>query len=60
RDIRTQGGWTIAQNKATCTVYGMPRAAAEIGAVQEQLPDWDISRAVLKAAAKTNPKVQNA
>lgn len=60
RDIRTQGGWTIAQDEATCTVYGMPRAAAEIGAVREQLPDWDISRAVLKAAAKTNPKVQNA
>ena len=60
RDIRTTGGWTIAQDEATCTVYGMPRAAAEIGAVQEQLPDWDISRAVLKAATHTNPKVQNA
>ena len=60
QDIRHQGGWTIAQDEASCTVYGMPRAATEIGAVQEQLPDWDISRAVLKAAAKTEAKVQNA
>jgi len=59
-EIRNQGGWTIAQDEATCTVYGMPRAAVEIGGVHEQLPHWKISQAALKAAAMTRQKVQNA
>ena len=29
---------TIAQDEASCIVYGMPRAAADLGAVGEQLP----------------------
>ena len=30
--------YTIAQDRATSTVYGMPKAAAEAGAVREELP----------------------
>ncbi|WP_370675877.1 chemotaxis response regulator protein-glutamate methylesterase [Pleomorphomonas sp. PLEO] len=37
-DIRLGGGHTIGQNEATSIVYGMPRAAFEIGAVERQLP----------------------
>ena len=37
-DIRLGGGRTIGQNEATSIVYGMPRAAFEIGAVERQLP----------------------
>lgn len=37
-DIRLGGGHTIGQNEATSVVYGMPRAAFEIGAVERQLP----------------------
>lgn len=29
---------TIAQDRATCTVYGMPKAAAELGAAERILP----------------------
>jgi two-component system, chemotaxis family, protein-glutamate methylesterase/glutaminase len=36
--IRNAGGRTIAQDEATSTVYGMPRAAADIGAAQKILP----------------------
>lgn len=50
-DIRAKGGFTIAQDEDTSIVYGMPRAAADCGAVQEQLPISKISNAVLKAAA---------
>jgi two-component system chemotaxis response regulator CheB len=32
------GGRTIAQSAATCIVYGMPRAAVELGAAREVLP----------------------
>ena len=40
--MRQHGATTIGQDKATCIVYGMPRAAYERGAVQKQLPLADI------------------
>lgn len=35
--IRDRGGRTIAQDEATCVVYGMPREAVTLGAAQEVL-----------------------
>jgi two-component system chemotaxis response regulator CheB len=37
-NIRQAGGRTLGQDEATCVVYGMPRAAFELGAVERQLP----------------------
>jgi len=42
---------TIAQDEATCTVYGMPRAAVRLGAVTVELPLDRIPHAILKTAA---------
>lgn len=36
--MRQAGASTIGQNESTCVVYGMPRVAHEIGAVERQLP----------------------
>ncbi|HEY9613393.1 chemotaxis response regulator protein-glutamate methylesterase [Allocoleopsis sp.] len=36
--LREKGWHTIAQNQATCVVYGMPKAAVELGAAVEILP----------------------
>jgi len=36
--LRQRGATTFAQDEATCVVYGMPRAAWELGAAQRQLP----------------------
>lgn len=33
--MRQAGAWTIGQDQASCVVYGMPREAAEIGALDE-------------------------
>ena len=44
--IKAAGGRTIAQDKATCTVYGMPKAAVEMGVVDEVLPLDQIGRSV--------------
>lgn len=37
-DMRSSGALTLGQNKETCTVYGMPMVAFNIGAVMKQLP----------------------
>ncbi|WP_033985294.1 chemotaxis protein CheB, partial [Pseudomonas aeruginosa] len=31
-------GYTLAQDEATCVVYGMPREAVELGAAEDVLP----------------------
>ncbi len=36
--IRKVGGITVAQDEASCVVYGMPKAAADRGAAQAVLP----------------------
>ncbi len=36
--IYRAGGFTIAQDQASSVVYGMPRAAAEVGCVRQVLP----------------------
>jgi two-component system chemotaxis response regulator CheB len=36
--MREAGAKTLGQDEATCVVYGMPRAAYELGAVERQLP----------------------
>jgi chemotaxis response regulator CheB len=36
--LRKSGALTIAQDESTCVVYGMPKAAAELGAAVEILP----------------------
>ena len=42
---------TIAQDEATSVVYGMPKAAAEMGAAERVLPLPRIARAILDAVA---------
>ena len=37
-NIKDNGGITIAEDKSTCTIYGMPKAAFETGKVDLVLP----------------------
>jgi two-component system chemotaxis response regulator CheB len=37
RAVHHAGGMTIAQEESSCTVYGMPRAAIELGGVQRTM-----------------------
>jgi two-component system, chemotaxis family, response regulator WspF len=46
--LRSAGWHTIAQDRATCVVYGMPKAAAELDAAEEILPVSAIGSACLK------------
>ncbi len=51
RAIKRAGGPTIAQDEATSAVFGMPRAAIELGAVDRVLPIEEIPRALLELVA---------
>ncbi|MEZ1728157.1 protein-glutamate methylesterase/protein-glutamine glutaminase [Pseudomonas aeruginosa] len=50
--IRQAGGYTLAQDEATCVVYGMPREAVELGAAENVLPLERIAAALLQQAAR--------
>lgn len=49
--MRNAGARTFGQNEKTCVVYGMPRVAHELGAVEMQLPLGSIGEEILKSAA---------
>lgn len=46
--IKEAGGDTIAEDEASCVVFGMPRAAIESGCVDEVLPLDRIAERILK------------
>jgi two-component system chemotaxis response regulator CheB len=47
--IKKKGGRTLAEDKSTCVVWGMPRAAVETGAVDEVLPLEEIPGGIVRA-----------
>ncbi|MBS2030374.1 MAG: chemotaxis response regulator protein-glutamate methylesterase [Deltaproteobacteria bacterium] len=48
-EMRRQGARTFAQDEATCVVFGMPRAAWELGAVESMLPLDQLAIAIRRA-----------
>jgi two-component system chemotaxis response regulator CheB len=49
RSIFRAGGFTIGQDEATCTVYGMPRVCAEMGILSRVVPLSQIPTQILEA-----------
>ena len=45
-EMKKQGAYTIAESEETAVVYGMPRAAKEIGAAIKILPAYNIAREI--------------
>lgn len=52
--LRQAGAATIGQDESTSVVYGMPRAAWELGAVQQQLRLGNIAEAILRACGQSS------
>jgi two-component system chemotaxis response regulator CheB len=48
-EMRKAGAYTIAQDEASCVVFGMPRAAIELGAAESVLPLGAIAPDMLRA-----------
>ena len=45
-EMRKQGAWTLGQDEKSSIVYGMPKAAWELGAVQRQVSLSDMADAI--------------
>lgn len=56
-EMRRAGAVTFAQDEASSVVYGMPRAAAELGAATHVLPLDRLARAVMEQIAKRADRV---
>jgi len=54
KSLKDQGAKTIGQNEASSIVYGMPKVAWEIGAVEKQISLEDIPQALVNALSKAS------
>lgn len=52
--MRETGARTLGQDEATCVVYGMPRAAFELGAVERQSSISRMGAQILAACSQTS------
>jgi two-component system chemotaxis response regulator CheB len=50
KELQEAGAHTVAQDEATCVVFGMPREAIKLGAVRQVLPMADIPAQIVRAA----------
>ena len=61
--MKESGAYTISQDEATCVVYGMPKEAVKLGAVNEVVPLPGIPQAIfnsLGGASKSEQKRKKA
>jgi two-component system chemotaxis response regulator CheB len=50
--MKQRGAVTIAQDEATCIVFGMPKEAIKMGAVDEIIPLPAIAQRIMDALAE--------
>ena len=55
-DVKKNGGITISEDQATCTIYGMPKATFETGKVDMVLPIHEIADAIIKIVKESGEK----
>jgi two-component system chemotaxis response regulator CheB len=57
-DMRNAGAYTLAQDEASCIVFGMPREAIALGGADEVAPLSEMSRKVMARLAAMGDRVQ--
>jgi len=55
QELKQAGAATIAQDEASCVVFGMPKEAIRLGCVDQVLPLGQIAPAILKATQSRHP-----
>ncbi|HEV7967244.1 MAG TPA: chemotaxis response regulator protein-glutamate methylesterase [Candidatus Acidoferrales bacterium] len=56
KSLRDSGAMTIAQDAESCVVYGMPKAAAELGAAAQILPIPAIAQYLMKSLKRESQR----
>jgi two-component system chemotaxis response regulator CheB len=46
--IRNKNGPTVAEAESTCVVFGMPKAAVEVGGAEKIAPLHEIAQEIIK------------
>jgi two-component system, chemotaxis family, protein-glutamate methylesterase/glutaminase len=57
-DMQNAGAYTLAQDEASCVVFGMPREAIAMGGASEIAPLSEMSRRVMARLASMGERVQ--
>jgi two-component system chemotaxis response regulator CheB len=57
KHLHDKGALTVGQNRETCVVYGMPRAASELGALDKELPLDEIAGELCRLAEAAKQRV---
>jgi two-component system, chemotaxis family, protein-glutamate methylesterase/glutaminase len=52
KEMCDAGATTVAQDEATCVVYGMPKAAVDLGGAQKSVPLDQVARHLLEFDAR--------
>ena len=53
KEMHDAGAYTLAQDEASCVVYGMPREAVKLGAADRILPLGALAAAIMRGKAET-------
>jgi two-component system chemotaxis response regulator CheB len=52
--VAQAGGFTIAQDEASCVIFGMPKQAIELGAARSVLPPAAIAATLIEVVLRTS------
>ncbi len=55
-EMKKAGSYNLAQDEATCVVFGMPKEAIAVGAVDETVPLHDMAKRVLSHVTSMGPQ----
>jgi two-component system chemotaxis response regulator CheB len=56
KEMRDAGASTIAQDEASCVVFGMPAEAIRLGAAERVLSLQEVPRGILRSSGDTTPR----
>ena len=59
RHLKTAGGVVLAQDEHSCVVFGMPKAAIQLGVVDRVLPVDEMAEAVMQLLRQPLPVRRN-
>jgi two-component system, chemotaxis family, protein-glutamate methylesterase/glutaminase len=59
KEMHEAGALTVAQDEASCVVYGMPKEAVKLGAVDATLPLSSMPQLIMQAPSRTQFKKPN-